>query len=96
MKVEIEKRFKESPNPYLCKSGYYVTELNMGFMPNDGYKLISTTDIAGPYKTLERAREVFKEKVINDPYLNDYEFDIRGPEDSTGSIWYAGKERPGE
>ena len=43
----------------------------MGFMPNDGYKLISTTDIAGPYKTLERAREVFKEKVIN--WLGQYE-----------------------
>ena len=91
--TKTEKRFKESPNPYLCKSGFYITELNMGFMPNDGYKLISTTDIAGPYKTLERAREVFKEKVINDPYLNDYEFDIRGPADSTGSIWYAGKEK---
>ena len=96
MKVETEKRFKESPNPYLCKSGYYVTELNMGMVPGDGYELISTTDLAGPYKTLERAREVFKEKVINDPYLNDHEFDIRGPEDKTGSIWYAGKERPGE
>ena len=94
--TKTETRHKQSPNPYLCKSGFYITELNMGFMPNDGYKLISTTDIAGPYKTLERAREVFKEKVINDPYLNDHEFDIRGPEDSTGSIWYAGKERPSE
>ena len=94
--IKTETRYKRSPNPYLCKSGFYITELNMGFMPNDGYKLISTTDIAGPYKTLERAREVFKEKVINDPYLNDHEFDIRGPADSTGSIWYAGKERPGE
>ena len=96
MKVEIEKRFKESPNPYLCKSGYYVTELNMGMVPGDGYELISTTDLAGPYKTLERAREVFKEKVINDEFLNEWDFQIRGPADSTGSIWYAGKERPSE
>ena len=96
MKVEIEKRFKESPNPYLCKSGYYVTELHMGMVPGDGYELISTTDLAGPYKTLERAREVFKIKVINDEFLNEWDFSIRGPEDKTGSIWYAGKERPSE
>ena len=94
--TKTEKRFKESPNPYLCKSGFYITELNMGFMPNDGYKLISTTDLAGPFKTLQRAREVFKIKVMKDPCLNDHDFDIRGPEDKTGSIWYAGKERPGE
>ena len=68
----------------------------MGMMPNDGYKLISTDDLAGPFKTLERAREVFKSKVIEDPLLNDWDFDIRGPADSTGSIWYAGRERPGE
>ena len=92
----IEKRYKGTPNPYLCKSGYYVTELNMGTMPEGGYKLISTTDLAGPFKTLERARKVFKEKVIKDPFLNEWDFDIRGPADSTGSIWYAGRERPGE
>ena len=92
----IEKRYKGTPNPYLCKSGYYVTELNMGTMPEEGYKLISTTDLAGPFKTLERARKVFKEKVIKDPFLNEWDFDIRGPADSTGSIWYAGRERPGE
>jgi|TARA_B100001971_G_C17946761_1_gene410505 hypothetical protein len=91
--TKTEKRYKASPNPYLCKSGFYITELNMGMMPEDGYKLISTSDLAGPFKTLQRARQVFKDKVINDPYLNDYEFDIRGPKDITGSIWYAGKER---
>ena len=96
IKTETKTKYKGSPNPYFCKSGYYVTELNMGMMPNDGYKLISTTDLAGPFKSLERAREVFKEKVINDPYLNDYEFDIRGPADTTGSIWYSGREKPGE
>ena len=95
-KTKTEKRYKQSPNPYLCKSGYYVTELNMGTMPEEGYKLISTTDLAGPFKTLERARKVFKEKVIKDPFLNEWDFDIRGPADSTGSIWYAGRERPGE
>ena len=95
-KTKIEKRYKQSPNPYLCKSGFYITELNMGMMPNDGYKLISTDDLAGPFKTLERAREVFKSKVNEDPFLNDWDFDIRGPADSTGSIWYAGRERPGE
>ena len=94
--TKTEKRHKESPNPYLCKSGYYVTEMNMGYVPGDGYELISTTDLAGPYKTLERAREVFKEKVIKDEFLNEWDFSIRGPEDKTGSIWYAGKERPSE
>ena len=73
-KTKTEKRYKQSPNPYLCKSGFYITELNMGMMPNDGYKLISTDDLAGPFKTLERAREVFKSKVIEDQFLNDWDF----------------------
>ena len=96
IKTETKTRHKQSPNPYLCKSGFYITELYMGMIPGDGYKLISTDDLAGPFKTLERAREVFKSKVIEDPLLNDWDFDIRGPADSTGSIWYAGRERPGE
>ena len=94
--TKIEKRYKAEPNPYLCKSGFYITELNMGYVEGDGYELMSTTDLAGPFKTLERAREVFKSKVIEDPLLNNWDFDIRGPADSTGSIWYAGRERPGE
>ena len=97
MKIKtIEKKHKQSPNPYLCKSGFYITELYMGMIPGDGYKLISTTDLAGPFKTLKRAREVFKIKVIKDKFLNEWDFQIRGPEDKTGSIWYAGKERPSE
>ena len=96
IKTETKTKYKQSPNPYLCKSGFYITELNMGFLPNDGYKLISTTDLAGPFKTLQRAREVFKIKVIKDEFLNEWDFSIRGPEDKTGSIWYAGKERPSE
>ena len=85
----IEKRYKGTPNPFLCKSGFYVTELHMGV---DGLEM--TVDLAGPFKTLERAREVFKEKVINDEFLNEWNFSIRGPADRTGSIWYAGKDRP--
>ena len=94
IETKTEKRYKGSPNPFLCKSGFYITELNMGFVPGDGYELISTTDLAGPFKTLQRAREVFKIKVIKDPYLNNWEFDIRGPKDITGSIWYSGTARP--
>ena len=94
--LKTEKRYKGTPNPYLCKSGFYITELHMGDVPGDGYELMSTTDLAGPFKTLERAREVFKSKVTNDQFLSDYNFEIRGPKDITGSIWYAGKERPGE
>ena len=96
IKTETKTKYKASPNPYLCKSGFYITELYMGMIPGDGYKLISTTDLAGPFKTLQRAREVFKSKVIEDEFLNNWDFDIRGPADITGSIWYAGKERPSE
>ena len=96
LKTKIEKRYKGTPNPFLCKSGFYITELNMGFVEGDGYELMSTTDLAGPFKTLKRAREVFKIKVIKDKFLNEWDFQIRGPEDKTGSIWYAGKERPSE
>ena len=96
IKTETKTKYKQSPNPYLCKSGFYITELNMGYVPGDGYELISTTDLAGPFKTLKRAREVFKIKVIKDKFLNEWDFQIRGPKDTTGSIWYAGKERPSE
>ena len=96
LKTETKTRYKGTPNPFLCKSGFYITELHMDDVPGDGYELTSTTDLAGPFKSLQRARQVFKDKVINDPYLNDYEFDIRGPADTTGSIWYSGRERPGE
>ena len=33
-------------------------------------ELESTSDLAGPFKTLQRAREVFKSKVIEDEFLN--------------------------
>jgi len=91
IKTETKTKYKQSPNPFLCKSGFYITELHMG-----DEELESTSDLAGPFKTLERAREVFKSKVTNDQFLSDYNFEIRGPKDITGSIWYAGKERPGE
>ena len=90
-KTKTETRYKGASNPFLCKSGFYITELHMG---DDGLEM--TVDLAGPFKTLDRAREVFKSKVINDEFLNEWDFQIRGPEDKTGSIWYAGKERPSE
>ena len=68
LKTKIEKRYKGTPNPFLCKSGFYITELHMDDVPGDGYELMSTTDLAGPFKTLDRAREVFKSKVINDEF----------------------------
>jgi len=90
-KTKTETRYKGASNPFLCKSGFYITELHMG-----DEELESTSDLAGPFKTLERAREVFKSKVTNDQFLSDYNFEIRGPKDITGSIWYAGKDRPSE
>ena len=42
-------------------------------------ELISTTDYAGPYKTLKKAREMFKKLVCKDKFLNHWDFMIRGP-----------------
>ena len=83
--TETKTKNKQSPNPYLSKSGFYITELHMG-----DEELESTSDLAGPFKTLQRAREVFKSKVIEDEFLNNWDFDIRGPADITGCISYAG------
>jgi len=76
-------------NPFLCKKGFYVTEMNFGDCPGDGYKLLSTTDLRGPFKTLKRAQEVFKSMITKE----EWNFGIRGPEHSRENqsyktIWY--------
>ena len=43
------------------------------------YKLMDSTDCWGPYKSLSKARKMFKEKVCKDPNLNHWDFMIRGP-----------------
>ena len=48
-------RKKKDVNPFMIKKGFYITEMNMGHVPGDGYELISTSDVAGPFKTLDRA-----------------------------------------
>ena len=58
---------------------YYISELHM--MDNeDGIpKLADYTDTFGPYKTLKKAREMFKKLVCKDKFLNHWDFIIRGP-----------------
>ncbi len=58
---------------------YYVSELHMGDVPGDGYELIDYTDMFGPFKSLSKARKVFKEKVCKNKNLNHWDFMIRGP-----------------
>ena len=86
-------------NPYLCKSGFYITEMNMGTIPGDGYKLISTEDIAGPFKDLQRAQKVYRRILHGNIQPH---FGIRGPGHTDSSrfgisdvstIWYPTHER---
>ena len=72
------KKSKYEDMPHLEKD-YYITEMHMGDISGDGYELISTTDYAGPYKTLKKAREMFKKLVCKDKFLNHWDFIIRGP-----------------
>ena len=50
------KKSKYEDMPHLEKD-YYITEMHMGDIPGDGYELISTTDYAGPYKTLKKQKK---------------------------------------
>ena len=81
-------------NPFLCKKGYYVTEQHFMDVPGDGYKMVSSTDLRGPFKTLETAREVFNSMFT----IEDWNMGIRGPEHDTQNngyktIWYPTVER---
>ena len=57
---------------------YHISELHMGGVDCD-YKLMDSTDCWGPYKSLSKARKMFKEKVCKDSNLNHWDFMIRGP-----------------
>ena len=61
------------------KKEFYITELNMGMVPGDGYELISTSDHAGPF-TLVKARRIL-ERMFKYPgaFINPYNYAIRGP-----------------
>ena len=79
--VEMYKekaRKGRSVNPFMIKKGFYISYLNMGI---DG--LESDSDIAGPFKTLERARAIFKQIVTEDAYRNKaqivHNYAIKGP-----------------
>tara|TARA_R100001015_G_C4605328_1_gene160342 strand:- start:992 stop:1300 length:309 start_codon:yes stop_codon:yes gene_type:complete len=93
-KEKIRKR--KDVNPFAIKKGFYITEMNMGMVPGDGYELISTSDIAGPFKTLDRARAVFKKIVCGNKWRNHWDFGICGPEHRPNGYptsWYPLQER---
>ena len=52
---------------------YYISELHMGG-PTLDYKLMDSTDCWGPYKSLSKARKMFKEKVYKNKNLKSEGF----------------------
>ena len=84
---------KKQENYFLEKKYFYVSELNMGL---DG--LESVVDYWGPYNTLKSAQKSFKKYVINDKFLNHWDYAVRGPsrlvkgvdgKSTYKSIWYS-------
>ena len=76
---------QKQENYFLEKKHFYVSELHMG---TDG--LESVVDYWGPYNTLKNAQKSFKKNVINDKFLNHWDYAIRGPSKSAhGDIWYS-------
>ncbi len=61
------------------KKQFYITELHFG---DDG--LESYTDYSGPF-TLNKARKIMERLLKgNDPWVNPYVMDIRGPRHTNG------------
>ena len=72
-------------NPYLVKKGFYVSSMHWGDIPGDGFELISSDVVAGPFKTAKRAHEVLENKFNTDPM----EYAVHGPAKTpNGDIWY--------
>ena len=72
-------------NPYLVKKGFYVSSMYWGDLPGDGFKLISSDVVAGPFKTAERAHEIMEKKFNSNPM----EYAVHGPAKTpNGDIWY--------
>ena len=70
---------------------YYISELHMGDVPGDGFELIDSTDMFGPYKSLSKARKEFVKKICKDKNLNHWDFMIRGPrhkQNGYSTEWY--------
>lgn len=89
-------RKRKDINPFTIKKGFYITELNMGYLPGDGYELISTSDVAGPFKSLDRAREIFKKIINGNKFRNEFDFGIVGPSHRPNGYetpWYNVRER---
>lgn len=74
-------------NPYMIKKGFYISEMHFGQLPGDGYKLLDSTVVRGPFKTAERAFEIFEK----DYGKHTMEYGVHGPEHSPNgypTIWY--------
>ena len=61
-------------NPFLVKKGFYVSSMHWGDLPGDGFKLISSDVVAGPFKTAERAHEVMEKS----DHIGKLVLDIKG------------------
>ena len=66
----------QNRNPYLCKKGFYITEQIWGYCGED-YTLLDNVDKAGPFKTLDRAKEILNTEFL---ICKDHLYCIRGPE----------------
>ena len=78
-------------NPFLVKKGFYISEMYYGQLPGDGYKLLDSIVVRGPFKSAERAFEVFEKDY--EKQIMDYgtSFGVHGPEHSPNgypTVWY--------
>lgn len=70
-------------NPYALKDGYYINSMYYGMVPGDGFELISSTVVSGPYDTAELAEEEMQLQFGDEIW----EYAISGPADKIGNIW---------
>jgi hypothetical protein len=92
----LETLLVKTEYPVHLEKNFYISELHMGGSDLD-FKLMDHTDHAGPYKTLETAKKMYKRLISNNKMFNNWDFMIRGPEHQKSgykSIWYAPEDRP--
>ena len=74
------------------KDGYYINSLHYGWVNSDGYELIKSTVVSGPYDTAEEAQIEMELSFGGKGYngrvtqeLGDYA--VSGPANKKGNIW---------
>tara|TARA_B100000886_G_C20372344_1_gene470177 strand:- start:16 stop:288 length:273 start_codon:yes stop_codon:yes gene_type:complete len=75
-------------NPFLVKKGFYISSMYFGHIPGDGYELISTDVVRGPFKTAERAFEILEKDYAD---ATPMEYGVHGPEHRPNgypTVWY--------